>query len=423
MFTVDDQSLTLPLSPRFHSARWDHSVDYTNKNVVVIGNGSSATQLVPEVAKKAKTVTQFVRAQHWIASVPHDPFRLLPGWSWLCRHFYIFRKISRMLVFLVMESHFIMTMMNPLGAAYRWWFKRFWCWPLAKKAPSEYRSHIYPDGKVLVSSKRRIFDDEYVPCLNQPHVNLEFEKSARIEEDAVITDKGKRIPADVIVLCNGFTTARAGFPMDVYGRGGEEVHEHWAKYGGNGPLHYRSCMLAGYPNLVQLVGTNSATGHTSLIFTTECQIQFALEVAKPLLNGKRPSNAAIAHNPTVSPSSSLATLDKVPAVEPRLSAEVQEQNYIHWRHKQRVWSYGHSWYIDQTSKRVTALYPDSQITFWLRATFPTYGDLIWSDMPAGEGDFRTWWKKWGSALGIGRMPKKTAQQAGIPDVKLPPGST
>lgn len=52
----------------FHSARWDHSVEFRNQNVVVLGNGASATQFVPElvneVAPRGK-VTQLVRSAHW----------------------------------------------------------------------------------------------------------------------------------------------------------------------------------------------------------------------------------------------------------------------------------------------------------------------------------------------------------------------
>jgi cation diffusion facilitator CzcD-associated flavoprotein CzcO len=44
--------------PLFHSARWDHSVDLKGKNVVVVGNGCSATQFVPIIAEQVKTLTQ-----------------------------------------------------------------------------------------------------------------------------------------------------------------------------------------------------------------------------------------------------------------------------------------------------------------------------------------------------------------------------
>ena len=46
--------------PVFHSARWDHSVNVKGKNVVVIGNGCSATQIVPQIAPLVKQLTQVV---------------------------------------------------------------------------------------------------------------------------------------------------------------------------------------------------------------------------------------------------------------------------------------------------------------------------------------------------------------------------
>ena len=48
----------------FHSSRWRHDVSLKGKKVVVIGNGCSATQFVPEIAPEAETVTQFIRSQH-----------------------------------------------------------------------------------------------------------------------------------------------------------------------------------------------------------------------------------------------------------------------------------------------------------------------------------------------------------------------
>lgn len=49
-----------------HSAAWDESYDYANKRVAMIGNGSSAIQIMPELAKCAKQVTNFIRSPTWI---------------------------------------------------------------------------------------------------------------------------------------------------------------------------------------------------------------------------------------------------------------------------------------------------------------------------------------------------------------------
>ena len=55
-----------------HSANWDTDVDYTDKTVAVIGTGSSAIQIVPQVQKKAKHLTAFMRSVTWISPVVGD---------------------------------------------------------------------------------------------------------------------------------------------------------------------------------------------------------------------------------------------------------------------------------------------------------------------------------------------------------------
>ena len=42
----------------FHTARWDHSIDYTGKRMAIIGNGCSAAQVVPNVVQKVAYLKQ-----------------------------------------------------------------------------------------------------------------------------------------------------------------------------------------------------------------------------------------------------------------------------------------------------------------------------------------------------------------------------
>lgn len=52
----------------FHSARWQHQTEFKNKNVVVLGNGASATQFIApltEMVSPRGSVTQIVRSAHW----------------------------------------------------------------------------------------------------------------------------------------------------------------------------------------------------------------------------------------------------------------------------------------------------------------------------------------------------------------------
>ena len=55
----------------FHSALWDHSLDWENKDVVVLGNGCSATQFVPVMAEKSRRLTQFARQAQFLSERPN----------------------------------------------------------------------------------------------------------------------------------------------------------------------------------------------------------------------------------------------------------------------------------------------------------------------------------------------------------------
>lgn len=53
--------------PLIHSANWDHSVDFTNKTVGLIGVGSSSIQIVPQIQKIVKKLQVFMRSSTWIS--------------------------------------------------------------------------------------------------------------------------------------------------------------------------------------------------------------------------------------------------------------------------------------------------------------------------------------------------------------------
>jgi len=78
-----------------HTARWDHSVDLTGKRVAVLGTGSTAAQLVPEVAKVASAVYSVQRSPTWILPKPDRPYTARE--KWVFRHIPLATRIYRTL--------------------------------------------------------------------------------------------------------------------------------------------------------------------------------------------------------------------------------------------------------------------------------------------------------------------------------------
>lgn len=388
--------------PIFHSARWDHSVSMKDKNVIVVGNGCSATQFVPIVAEEAKSVTQFVRSKHWYAPVPENPFNVIPGWNWLTRHSNFFLYLARFLVWIVLESHFAMALLNPWGEYLRNDWERMCRESVKKNAPKEYWDILLPkNNELLVGCRRRILDSKYLPALNRDNLALESKKLIKIEEDAVITEDGRRLPADVIVMANGFNTTAAGFPLEVRGTD-MTMSEHYKKYGEDNPIAYRTVLNSGFPNMVQFVGPNSGTGHMSVVYTSERQQEFSLSVARPVLESGRPSEEAIQHKPgTPAPQG----LQRMPTFDVKLKAELDEQHWIVRTMKDLVFTRCESWYRNGPGGRVTAVYPDWQWRFALRSWFPVWEDIKYTGLPDGKTrpDLPLW--QWlGCKLGLGTVP-------------------
>src|SRR5690606_6575446 len=50
----------------FHSARWDHTADFSGKRVAVIGSGASAIQIVPHMAKEAAHLVVLQRSPPYV---------------------------------------------------------------------------------------------------------------------------------------------------------------------------------------------------------------------------------------------------------------------------------------------------------------------------------------------------------------------
>jgi cation diffusion facilitator CzcD-associated flavoprotein CzcO len=59
-----------------HSARWDNHVDFDGKDVVVVGSGCSAVQIVPSLLKepyKLRSLTQILRTAPWVIPRLQEP--------------------------------------------------------------------------------------------------------------------------------------------------------------------------------------------------------------------------------------------------------------------------------------------------------------------------------------------------------------
>ena len=85
--------------PAFHTARWDHDVDLSGKDVVLIGAGASGFQVAPAIADDVHSLTIFQRTAQWMFPNPNYHAEVGPGVQWALKHLPFYGRWYRFLLF------------------------------------------------------------------------------------------------------------------------------------------------------------------------------------------------------------------------------------------------------------------------------------------------------------------------------------
>ena len=84
----------------------------------------------------------------------------------------------------------------------------------------------------------------------------------------------REVPADVIVLANGFGTIRWLHPLKITGVGGKDLVQTMQDRGAQA---YQDIALDSFPNFFIIFGPNIATGHSSVIMAIESKSSLVLQ--------------------------------------------------------------------------------------------------------------------------------------------------
>ncbi|GAB7344044.1 hypothetical protein MBLNU457_1963t1 [Dothideomycetes sp. NU457] len=384
--------------PLFHSATWDNTFDWSNKEVVVIGNGCSATQFAPIMTSRGpkdsptpvKKLTQFSRQAHFLSERQNPSYS--PAFKATMRYVPFAMRAYRAAIYYTMEKDFAGFDIET-GTAVRSDLKRTNAEYVKAHAPQKYWNHLIPDHEI--GCKRKVLDTDYLASLWRDNMTLiPNDPISSIEANGVRTKSGSFIPADAIVLATGFQTSKLLFPMTIRGQNGQSLEDHWNETYNGTPQAYLGTMMPGFPNLFTLMGPNTVTGHLSVIYTVECQIQMTLSLLEPIIAPSRPSVTSLL-NPAdlLSSPSSISrflhpnsTAPKYVAVKP--AATAKHTSWLQRELKKLVWSSGcTSWALDPKTGLNVAMYPQYQFLFWMRCLFLVRDDF---EFAYRDGEGKGW---------------------------------
>jgi len=258
-----------------HSAQWDHSVEFKNKKIGVIGNGSSATQFIPELINMEGTdVTVFQRTAQWIVKTENkdyceaDKQRYRDKPSRMQRVRNIALGIFEQGTTALTSDSFWDSMMHKLFA---WNAKRY----LQKEVKDpELRAKLTPDYKF--GCKRVVMNSTFYPAMQKPNAHLVIEGIEKIVPEGVVTKDGQTHELDILVLGTGFDPAAFMRPMDFTGCNGLSIDDAWK----DKIQAYRSLCIPEFPNFFLMLGPNSPIGNYSVITMSEIQADYCISLIK-----------------------------------------------------------------------------------------------------------------------------------------------
>lgn len=274
--------------PSWHTARWPEGFDAKGKRIAVIGTGCTGYQAIPELALEAEHVTVFQRTPQWLFEVPGYRSPFPPQVNWLDRNFPFHTNFMRAractldgLVNLAQidpdfdDPHAV----SPLNKRAREASLAFLRSKLKDPALVEAMTPAHP----VWSARAVVVDPEYsiLDAIQQDHVTLVTAGIERIAPEGVVDKDGKLHAADVIVYATGFRATELLYPMTITGRGGQTLHDLWAK---GGARAYLGCMVPGFPNLWSIYGPNT-NGSLNVASFHEKMALYALQCLETLVLG------------------------------------------------------------------------------------------------------------------------------------------
>ncbi|CEJ55698.1 hypothetical protein PMG11_01938 [Penicillium brasilianum] len=333
----------------FHSARWDDTLKPQGKDIVVLGNGASATQFVPELVREVGpkgSVTQFVRSAHWWTKRGNPKYS--ETFKMMMKYVPFAARAYRLLLAWELESVFFSFHMNARGRAMRQQTRDATHAYIENDAPSKYREILKPNYEP--GCKRRVNTATYLASLHSPQMCLTKDRVVKIGPDHVVTEAGDRYPADAIIYATGFLTQKWLHPIEVKGVGERDLHQIWEASGG--AEAYKGTVVTGFPNFFILYGPNAATGQHSVIFHSECQINYSCRLLRKVLGGQADS------------------------IMVKQMAQKRDLTWVHKKLQGLVFNSGcQSWWMDPVTKKNTFIYPDPMYKYWARTVFPRWSDF------------------------------------------------
>lgn len=315
----------------FHSARWNHDADLAGKRVALIGTGASAIQIGPAIGGTVGHLDVYQRTAPWVMPRHDRTYSTLESLAY--KHVPFLQRAAREAIYWGRESYVLGFAFQPkvLKAAQKVAERNI---VKSIKDPA-LRERVTPDWQI--GCKRILISNTWYPLLAQDNVDLVTDGIAEIRANSIVGADGTEREVDAIIVATGFHVTDSPTYERIIGRDGRSLSQVWDD---RGQQAYKGAAVAGFPNLLFVVGPNTGLGHSSMVFMIESHLNYLADALK------------------VMDERGLATFEVRPDVQRDFNAGIQS------RMDRTIWKTGGcaSWYLDKHGNNTT-LWPGFTFAF------------------------------------------------------------
>jgi len=260
--------------PKFHTFRWEHEHDLTGKRVALVGTGSTASQIVPEIAPQVDRLYLFQREPGWVVPKGDRDFTPAERAKYQSK---LQRRITRVKAAYLLEKNQIGGAIHRPGTKIN---------SLREHQCRSFITRVFADRPDLAEAltpqypypgKRPILNSTFYPALLRDNVELVPRAVASVTEKGVVDAGGNEYLVDILVMATGFQPANYLASLEIYGVGGRTIHEAWASE----PKAMLGMTVPGFPNFFILYGPNTNGGE--IVSLLERQAEHVVSAARRMM--------------------------------------------------------------------------------------------------------------------------------------------
>lgn len=273
----------------FHTTAWDHGYDYADRRVALIGTGSTGSQLMPELARKARQLKVFQRTPNWVtpvrgyhAKVTREKRWLLDNMPFYANWFSYSHHVAQMQSQNLHEIDRAWTAGGGRINAKNDQLRRGLVGYIRKKVGdrADLIEKLVPDYAPM--ARRLVVDNGWYDALLRPNVELITSGIERFSPDGIVTVDGAVHSVDLVVLGAGFKVSQYLYPVDYVGRGGATLGGLWDR---DGARAYLTTCLPGFPNFFMLYGPNAGVRAGSFHSWMEILVRYVATAIVAMIEG------------------------------------------------------------------------------------------------------------------------------------------